>query len=226
VPLRVEPGGPHHRWVPDAFDLCGLLRRIRRCADLSQRELAARIGTSKSAIAAAETGAAGLDARLVAAAAQVADLRIALLDLSGTEVPGMDPDAVRDRGDRRFPAHLDTLLSEQRGSRWEHRPHRPQPTYTFDRRTPRTDPASRAVGRPDDHLRPRPGDAPEERARARRRDQLRSQAAERERRLLAGELRDRPEPFECTCPPRCDQLDDWSGRPVHADDCRCCCDVG
>ena len=57
---------------------------------------------------------------------------------------------VRDRGGRRFPAHLDTVLSEERASRWEHRPRLRQPTYTFDRRDrvggrepPRTEPARR-----------------------------------------------------------------------------------
>ncbi|MBJ7453347.1 MAG: helix-turn-helix transcriptional regulator, partial [Blastococcus sp.] len=103
-----------------AFDLAGAVRRIRRCADCSQRELAVAIGTSKSTIAGAETGAAGLDARLLAAAAHLAGLRLALLDASGEEVHGMHPDAVRDRGGRRFPAHLDTVLSEERASRWEH----------------------------------------------------------------------------------------------------------
>ena len=129
-----------------AFDLAGAVRRIRRCADCSQRELAVAIGTSKSTIAGAETGAAGLDARLLAAAAHLAGLRLALLDaLRRQEVRGMHPDAVRDRGGRRFPAHLDTVLSEERASRWEHRPRLRQPTYTFDRRDPWADASSRVT---------------------------------------------------------------------------------
>jgi transcriptional regulator with XRE-family HTH domain len=208
-----------------AFDLTGAIRRIRRRGDCSQRELAAGIGTSKSAIAAAETGAAGLDARLLAAAAQLAGLRLALLDASGAEVHGMDPDGVRDRSGRRFPAHLDTVLSEQRASRWEHRPLLRQPTYTFDRRDPWADAGSRVQNRPDDHLVPQPGDSPEERAAARQREARERREEERARRVAAGELRP-AEPFTCTCPPACDELDDWSGRPVHTEACPCSCDVG
>jgi len=208
------------------FDLAGLLRRIRRSADLSQRELAARIGTSKSAIAAAETGAVGLDARTIADAARLAGLRLALLDERGEEVPGMDTATVRDRGGRRFPAHLDTVLSEERSDRWEHRPHRPRPTYTFDRDRRARDRWRGSAGEPGDHRMPQPGDAPEERRRARRLAARARADEERRRRFEAGEFRGLPDAFTCTCPPRCDELDDWSGRPVHADDCPCSCDVG
>lgn len=222
-----SPNGPHDRLVPDSdFDLSGLVRRIRRSADLSQRELAARIGTPKSTVAAVETGAAGLDARVLAAAARLAGLRLALLDGKGDEVGGMHADAVRDRGGRRFPAHLDTVLSEERSSRWDHRPHLPRPTYTFDRRRPWDDADSRTTGRPDDHLLPQPGDAPGERAAARRAEQWRRLREERERRFSAGELRGLGDDFACTCPAACDGLDDWSGRPAHTDDCPCSCDVG
>lgn len=213
--------------MPDTgFDLSGLLRRIRRSADLSQRELAARVGTSKSAIAAAETGRGGLDARVVAAAAHLAGLRIALLDADGHEVQGMRPDSVRDRSGRRFPAHLDTVLSEQRASRWEHRPHLRRPTYTFDRRAPWGDASSRSRGRPDDHLVPQPGDSPEERAAAQRVEAIRRRREERGRRFLAGELRSSAAGLECSCPPACDELDDRSGPPVHTEVCPCSCDLG
>ena len=94
-------------------DLSGLLRRVRRAADLSQRELAARIGVSKSAVAAVESGRAGLDVRALARAAELAGLRLALLDAEGQEVAGMDPGAVRDRGGRLFPAHLDTRHGDE-----------------------------------------------------------------------------------------------------------------
>ena len=205
-------------------DLPGLLRRIRRRADVSQRELAAVIGTSKSAIAAAEAGQAGMDVRLLAVASQLASLRLALLDEAGTEVRGMHPDAVRDRGGRRFPAHLDTMLSERRGSRWEHRPRLQQPTYTFDRRRPEDDVASRATDRPDDHLLPQPGDAPWERAAARAAAARQRRSEERERRRATGEHVPTPE-WTCACPAACDELDDRSGRPVHAGNCPCSCDL-
>lgn len=207
-----------------AFDLSAAVRRIRRTADLSQRELAARLGLSKSAVGRIERGLSGLDARVLARAADIAGLRLALLGPGGDEVPGMTDAAARNRGNRRFPAHLDTVLSEERAWRWAHRPDRPQPTYTFDRRRPGED--RNDVDRPHDHLVPQAGDSPQERAAARRRQHFRAAAEDRQRRFLAGELRGLPDPFVCTCPPRCDELDDWSGRPVHAEDCPCSCDVG
>ena len=207
------------------IDVAGLLRRVRRTADLSQRELATRLHVSKSAVAAFESGERSIDVHLLAAAASLARLRIAMLDEAGAEVRGMHPDGVRDRGGRRFPAHLDTVLSEQRASRWEHRPLLRQPTYTFDRRDPWADVETHARNRPDDHLVPCAGDSPEERAAARRREARQRREDERARRVAAGELRP-AEPFACTCPPACDELDDWSGRPVHAEACPCSCDVG
>src|SRR3954453_14004884 len=103
-PLQWPPGDPAQ--MP-AFDLPGLLRRIRRSADLSQRQLADRLSVSTSAIAAAESRAGGLDARVLAQAAEMAGLRLPLLDEAGNEVAGMADGAVRDQSGRRFPAHLD-----------------------------------------------------------------------------------------------------------------------
>lgn len=208
------------------FDLCGVLRRIRRTADLSQRQLADAAGLSLSAVAHAEAGTRDLPATALARAAETAGLRLTLVDDAGAEVRGMHPDGVRDRGGRRFPAHLDTVLSEERASRWEHRPQLRQPTYTFDRRDPwAADARSRRRSRPDDHLVPEPGDSPAERAAARRREAEQRRRDERARRLADRELRP-AEPFACTCPPACDELDDWSGRPIHAGECPCSCDVG
>jgi hypothetical protein len=31
--------------------------------------------------------------------------------------------------------------------------------------------------------------------------------------------------FDCSCPPACDEADDGWGKPVHADDCACGCDL-
>ncbi|MGY2083095.1 helix-turn-helix domain-containing protein [Blastococcus sp. SYSU DS0539] len=211
---------------PPRFDLSGLLRRIRRRADLSQREIATELHVSKSTVAAVEAGTTGMDARLLAVAAGLAGLRLGLLDGDGREVGGMDPEAVRDRAGRRFPAHLDTVLSDERPQRWADRRDRARPIYTFARRSPWDLPGSRTEDRPADHLRPRPGDSPEERAEARRAAHRRRHREELERRFLAGELAGLPDAFACTCPPACDELDDWDGRPVHADGCPCRCDIG
>ncbi|MBJ7452930.1 MAG: helix-turn-helix transcriptional regulator [Blastococcus sp.] len=192
---------------------------------MSQRQLADAAGLSPSAVAHAEAGTRDLPVTALARAAETAGLRLTLLDEAGTEVRGMRPDAVTDRGGRRFPAHLDTVLSEERASRWEHRPKLRQPTYTFNRRDPWADACSRPRSRPDDHLVPQAGDSPAERAAARWREAEQRRRDERARRVAAGELRP-AEPFTCTCPPACDELDDWSGRPVHAGECPCSCDVG
>ena len=207
------------------FDLCGLLRRIRRRADLSQRQLAVALRVSKSTVAAVEAGSVGMDARLLAVAAGLAGLRLGLVDEAGTEVRGMDSAAVRDQGGRRFPAHLDPMLSEERWWRWAHRPDRSQPTYTFDRRRAGEDARPRPTGRPEDHRLPQPGDSPAERAAARRKEQLRAAAEQRQRRFLAGEFRGIGDGFTCECPTACDDLDDRSGKPIHAPGCSCDCDL-
>jgi len=208
-----------------AFDLPGSLRRIRRAADLSQRELARALDVSKSLVGAAESGSSGLDVRVLDRAAALVGMRLALLDAAGTEVAGMAEDTVRDMGGRRFPAHLDTRYSDEH---WWHGPHRYsryQPWYTFDRDRRMRDLYRARDGVPTDHQLPQPGDSPRERAEQRRWALLRARAEERERRFLAGEFAHVRESFVCTCPAACDELDDRSGRPVHAAGCPCNCDL-
>jgi len=132
----------------DDFDLCGALRRIRRLADLSQRELAARAAVSASAVGHAEAGTRDLPVASLARAAAVAGLRLALLDGEGREVSAMGPNSVRDHGGRRFPAHLDTVPSEERWWRYEHRFDRPRPSFTFDRSGEGREAAGGVHGRP------------------------------------------------------------------------------
>src|SRR4051794_35818431 len=90
------------RAVAADFDLSGVLRRIRRTADLSQRELAAAAALSPAAVAHAEAGTRNLPVGGRVRAAGVAGLRLPLLDDQGQEVGGMSAAGVRDRGDRRF----------------------------------------------------------------------------------------------------------------------------
>jgi HTH-type transcriptional regulator/antitoxin HipB len=215
----------HDDDVVEGFDLSSMLRRIRRLCDLSQRELAKHLNVSPAAIGSAEAGTRDLPCRVVARAAEMAGFRLVLLDAAGVEVAGMADAAVRDRGRRRFPAHLDTRYVDEG---WWHDAHhwsRPQSWYTFDLDRARRDARRGDSGPPADHLVSQPGDSPEER-RAARRGKARERAREEnQRRLEAGEL---PElqPFPCECPPECDELDDWSSKPVHAPDCPCGCDLG
>jgi transcriptional regulator with XRE-family HTH domain len=211
--------------VAEAFDLSSTLRRLRRLCDLSQRELASRLGVSPAAIGQAESGARDLPSTVLARAAELGGLRLVVVDASGAEVAGMADDAIRDRGQRRFPAHLDTRYVDEG---WWHDAHhwsRPQSWYTFDLDRARRDGRRRRAGTPDDHQLPQPGDSPAERKAARQRAAREERRRELDRLREAGELPE-PEPFSCTCPPACDELDDWSGRPVHAPDCPCRCDLG
>jgi transcriptional regulator with XRE-family HTH domain len=207
------------------FDLAGALRRIRRLADLSQRELAEACGISQSSVAKAEAGRRGLTIDVLVRLAALAGLRLALLDPAGREVSPMAADAVRDGADRRFPAHLDTRFGDED---WWHGPERysrVQPRYTFDRLRLTRDHWRNRAGTPEDHQLPQPGDSPSERRAARQRAARLRNEEDRRRRLAARIGRPDVE-WDCTCPPGCDALDDWSGRPVHAQECPCSCDLG
>jgi transcriptional regulator with XRE-family HTH domain len=213
-----------------SFDLAGTLRRIRRAADLSQRQLADAIGSSAAAIGAAEAGSRDLPAGLLARAAETAGLRLALLDAQGQEVAGMADDAVRDLGYRRYPAHLDPRRGDEGWWYPDSRRARPTPWYTFDRARWRRDAWREHHGTPADHLLPSPDDDPADRE-ALRREERRADARRRHeeeraawlRRVAAGEVTWWPDP-ECSCPAGCDATAE-SWRDVHVEDCPCRCDV-
>jgi HTH-type transcriptional regulator/antitoxin HipB len=193
-------------------------------ADLSHRELAERIATPKSTVAAAESGVGGLDARRLATAAALAGMQLAVVDADGRPVPGMGSEAVRDLAGRLFPAHLDPRPTTEEWWEGTYRRGRREPWYTFDRdRQHRSDRRARE-GTPGDHRTPRPGDSPTERRAARIRAARQRREEDSQRRRAAGLVVPAPE-FECACPPECDELDDRSGPPVHADLCPCRCDV-
>jgi hypothetical protein len=78
---------------------------------------------------------------------------------------------------------------------------------------------------PDDHHVPQPGDSPEERAEARAEARWRREEEAHRRWFEATRGRSVGPGFTCTCPPECDELDDRSGKPVHAEGCPCGCDV-
>ena len=211
--------------MADGFDLCGVLRRIRRTADLSQRELASAAGLSVSAVAHAEAGTRDLPSRALARTAGLAGLRLALLDAEGREVPGMDPDGARDATRRRLPAHLDTEHTDDVADRWSDRRDRQQPWFTFGLDRAARDRQRARAGTPDDHDVPVTGDSPADR-RAQRQEAARRRAAEERehRRATVGEPVD--DGLTCTCPPECDEVDDGSGPPKHAAGCPCGCDLG
>jgi transcriptional regulator with XRE-family HTH domain len=206
------------------FPLSGVLRRIRRTADWSQRELAERIGASRATVAAAERGTRDLPVSLLARAAEAAGGRLAVLDTDGAEVVPMAADTVRDRAGRRYPAHLDTRHSDDGWWPGPHRYGRHQPTYTFDQDRDRRDARRRHSGLADDHHRPEPGDSPSERAAQRRNAAAQRRAEERRTRWLAGELPGPPAGPGCCCPDACEYQEDANPDLAHADGCTCRCD--
>ena len=216
--------------------LGALVRRIRRTADLSQRQLAHALGVSIGAVAEAETGRRDLPATVLARAAGLAGLRLGLLDADGREVVGMTPHGVRDRADRRYPAHLDVRDGEQDWWHGNERYSRERPWYTFDRDRAYRDRFRQAMGTPSDHQEPRPGDSPAVRARVRRAVALleadeRRAAAVAERRRL-GIVFDGADDPVCTCPAACEELL-FAEEPLparlqavpHVQDCVCRCDI-
>ena len=87
--------------------------RVRRLADLSQRDLAERLRSSQSAVARLESGNAQVTVSAFVGVLRQAGLRLAVLDAEGREVAPVPADTVRDNQGRRFPAHLDVAPPDE-----------------------------------------------------------------------------------------------------------------
>lgn len=119
--------------VPDAS---GLVRTVRRRADLSQRELAQRAGLSRSTIGRIESRSLAPGLRALVAILAVAGMRLVAIDEDNRRVPPMeDPpgDDMRDGAGRRYPSHLDTILDPAPGEWWGDRFGLARPPETFRR---------------------------------------------------------------------------------------------
>ncbi len=90
--------------------------RVRRLADLSQRELARRVDVAPSTVGRWETDQLPMRVAEFETVLALADLHLVVADAGGTVVPPFAPDVVRDNADRRFPAHLDVVPPDQRPS--------------------------------------------------------------------------------------------------------------
>lgn len=98
--------GPFDGGVP------GLVRRIRRILDVSQRGLAAVIGVSQSVVARWETGRTSPRVSVMQELLRLAGLGSTVHDAeSGEVVEPMRDDGARDRGGRRYPAHVDLTVT-------------------------------------------------------------------------------------------------------------------
>lgn len=103
-----------------SFPTGDYVRRLRRVADLSQRELAAVVDLSASSIRRLETGT--MDPRLTpfARLLQLVGWRLAVVDEERREVTPLRElgGDLRDGAGRRYPAHLDVIVDPQMGEWW------------------------------------------------------------------------------------------------------------
>ena len=91
----------------DEPDVPGYVRRVRRLADLSQRELAARLGLSRAQVGRLETGERDVSVGTLSRILRLAGLRLQVVDASGAVVLPVPWDVLRDHAERHFPSHLD-----------------------------------------------------------------------------------------------------------------------
>ena len=96
-------------WFMGPFDggIPGMVRRIRRILDVSQRGLAAILEVSQSVVARWETGRTSPRASVVERLLRLARLRVTVRDEDDREVGPMRADGARTHGGSRFPAHVD-----------------------------------------------------------------------------------------------------------------------
>lgn len=130
----------------ELFDVPGLVRRVRRADDLSQRDLADELGVAQATVARWEMGESEPTLSMFQRLLALADWGLAVVDEAGDAVLPMEPAACRDRGNRRFPAHLDVEDAELPSS-MERRPR-------ARRRRHRDAARIRAGGAPADHPTP------------------------------------------------------------------------
>ena len=96
-------------WMgPFAGQVPGLIRRVRRILDVSQRGLAALLGVSQSVVARWETGRTSPRVRVLQRLLALAGLSAEVHDTeTGEQVEPMRADGARTRAGSRFPAHVD-----------------------------------------------------------------------------------------------------------------------
>jgi transcriptional regulator with XRE-family HTH domain len=93
---------------PFAGQVPGLVRRVRRILDVSQRGLAGLLGVSQSVVARWETGRTSPRVAVVQQMLQLAGLRVGFSDAeTGRRVVPMRADGARTHAGSRFPAHVD-----------------------------------------------------------------------------------------------------------------------
>ena len=122
------------------FPAAGLVRRARRVADLSQREIAKASGLSHSVVSRIEAGVRVPSLAVMSRLLRPAELWLAVVDDEGRLVQPMeDWDDTRDGAERRYPSHLDMVLDPEPGEWWGDRYGLARPPETFHRDRERRD---------------------------------------------------------------------------------------
>jgi transcriptional regulator with XRE-family HTH domain len=116
------------------YPLASIVRRVRRTADLSQRELAQRVGVGRSTIAEIETGAITPSLAVLQRILDAAQYQLVAVDSAGHLVLPLEVwEGLTDGSGRRFPAHLDTILDPEFGEWWADGYGLARPPETFRR---------------------------------------------------------------------------------------------
>lgn len=188
--MRELAGNPD---LSDPDTVGRLVVRARRQADLSQRDLAERIGSAASSIARVESGKGLPSLSALHQMLQACGLRLTAVDHEGRPVEPAPAGLVRDNGGRRFPAHLDVDPPDQLPQEALYKPRhdRPPARGWFHHRAERDRAADQFPQRA------RPTDHPTT-------DQL-----ELRRRLMRGPqpvVRQAPVELECRCLDECFEL--------------------
>jgi len=118
----------------ESLSIGGLVRRVRRLADRSQRELAVAARVSQGTISRIEAGTLVPSLEVFTRILGVAGLTLVAIDQAGRIVqPMRDWDDTRDGAERRYPSHLDTILDPEPGEWWADVYGLARPPETFHR---------------------------------------------------------------------------------------------
>ncbi|MFY1578776.1 helix-turn-helix domain-containing protein [Verrucosispora sp. WMMD703] len=101
------------------FPIAGLVRRARRIVGLSQLRMARFAKVSPSTVARVEAGSLTPSLAVLERLLAAAGLYLVAVDQEGRVVLPMEVwDDTRDGADRRYPAHLNTILDPEPGEWW------------------------------------------------------------------------------------------------------------
>jgi transcriptional regulator with XRE-family HTH domain len=124
----------HGEFCIGGYRLSGIVRRVRRAADLSQRELAKAADVSPALIGAVEKGTRIPSLPSLQRILNAANYVLLVGDANGRLVVPLEVwQDVEDGAGRRYPAHLDTILDPAYGDWWADSYGLARPPETFRR---------------------------------------------------------------------------------------------